>query len=54
MDRAQKQQVTETLRQDLADTVCVVITHQTGLTVDEVTQLRRQMRSADECLDTAR
>ena len=46
MDRAQKQQVTETLRQDLADTVCVVITHQTGLTVDEVTELRRQMRSA--------
>lgn len=46
MDRAQKQQVAERLRQDLADTVCVVITHQTGLTVDEVTQLRRQMRSA--------
>ena len=46
MDRAQKQQVTESLRQDLAGTVCVVITHQTGLTVDEVTQLRRQMRSA--------
>jgi large subunit ribosomal protein L10 len=46
LDRAQKQQVTESLRQDLAGTVCVVITHQTGLTVDEVTQLRRQMRSA--------
>src|SRR5205085_1868022 len=26
--------------------VCVVVTHQTGLTVAEVTQLRRQMRSA--------
>jgi len=46
VERAQKQQVTETLRQDLADTVCVVITHQTGLTVAEVTQLRRQMRNA--------
>jgi large subunit ribosomal protein L10 len=46
VERAQKQQVAESLRQDLADTVCVVITHQTGLTVDEVTQLRRQMRSA--------
>src|SRR5437868_8484422 len=34
------------LHQDLNDTVCVVITHQTGLTVDEATQLRRQMRSA--------
>ncbi|OLE32260.1 MAG: 50S ribosomal protein L10 [Alphaproteobacteria bacterium 13_1_20CM_3_64_12] len=31
---------------DLAETVCVVVTHQTGLTVDEVTQLRRQMRNA--------
>ena len=46
MDRTQKQQLAATLHQDLADTVCVVVTHQTGLTVDEVTQLRRQMRSA--------
>ena len=46
MDRAQKQQLTASLQQDLADTVCVVVTHQTGLTVAEVTQLRRQMRSA--------
>lgn len=46
MDRAQKQQLTASLREDLADTVCVVVTHQTGLSVAEVTQLRRQMRSA--------
>ena len=46
MDRAQKQLLTATLHRDLADTVCVVITHQTGLSVAEVTQLRRQMRSA--------
>ena len=46
MDRAQKQELTASLHQDLSDTVCVVITHQTGLSVDEVTQLRRQMRSA--------
>ena len=46
MDRAQKQELTATLHRDLADTVCVVITHQTGLSVAEVTQLRRQMRSA--------
>ena len=46
MDRAQKQQLTATLHRDLSDTVCVVITHQTGLSVAEVTQLRRQMRSA--------
>ncbi len=46
MDRAQKQHLTATLHRDLADTVCVVITHQTGLSVAEVTQLRRQMRGA--------
>lgn len=46
MDRAQKQHLTQTLHRDLSDTVCVVITHQTGLSVAEVTQLRRQMRSA--------
>ena len=46
MDRAQKQQLTATLHDDLSDTVCVVVTHQTGLSVAEVTQLRRQMRAA--------
>ena len=46
MDRAQKQQLTASLHQDLADTVCVVVTHQTGLSVAEVTLLRQQMRSA--------
>ena len=46
MDRAQKQQLTASLHQDLSDTVCVVVTHQTGLSVAEVTQLRQQMRSA--------
>ena len=46
MDRAQKQQLTASLHEDLADTVCVVVTHQTGLSVAEVTQLRQQMRTA--------
>ena len=46
MDRAKKQELTATLHQDLSETVCVVVTHQTGLSVAEVTQLRRQMRSA--------
>jgi large subunit ribosomal protein L10 len=46
VDRAQKQQLTSSLHDDLAGTSCVVITHQTGLTVAEVTELRRQMRSA--------
>jgi large subunit ribosomal protein L10 len=46
VDRTQKQQIATALHDDLAETVCVVVTHQTGLTVDEVTQLRRQMRNA--------
>ena len=46
MDRAQKQRVVEALQQDLADTACVVVTHQSGLSVAEVTVLRRQVRDA--------
>jgi large subunit ribosomal protein L10 len=46
VDRAQKQKLVEKLQQDLTGMACVVVAHQTGLTVDEVTQLRRQVRSA--------
>lgn len=46
MERSQKQALVATLHQDLSETVCVVVTHQTGLSVAEVTQLRRQMRNA--------
>lgn len=46
MERAQKQRLIETLQRDLADTTCVVVTHQSGMTVAEATQLRRQMRAA--------
>lgn len=46
MDRAQKHKLVETLQRDLADTVCLVVTHQSGLSVAEATQLRRQIRSA--------
>jgi large subunit ribosomal protein L10 len=46
VDRTQKQRVVETLAQDLAGTACVVVTHQSGLTVAEVTVLRRQVRDA--------
>ena len=46
MERSQKQELVTSLHDDLADTVCVVVTSQTGLTVAEVTELRRQMRSA--------
>jgi large subunit ribosomal protein L10 len=46
VDRTQKQELTASLHQDLSETVCLVVTHQTGLSVAEVTQLRRQMRNA--------
>jgi large subunit ribosomal protein L10 len=46
VERVQKQRLIETLHQDLADTACVVVTHQSGMTVAEATQLRRQMRTA--------
>lgn len=46
MDRTQKQQLVETLQRDFADSACIVVTHQTGLSVAEATELRRQMRGA--------
>jgi len=46
VDRTQKQQLVTTLQQDLAGCSCIVIAHQTGLSVAEATELRRQMRSA--------
>jgi large subunit ribosomal protein L10 len=46
VDRTQKQALVETLQQDLAGSTCIVVTHQTGLSVAEVTALRRQMRAA--------
>ena len=46
MDRSQKQKLVTSLQQALSETACVVITHQTGMTVQEVTDLRRQMRAA--------
>jgi large subunit ribosomal protein L10 len=46
VDRTQKQQLVEGLQQVLAETSCLVVTHQAGLNVAEATQLRRQVRSA--------
>ena len=46
MDRAQKQALVETLQSDLAGSACIIVTHQSGLSVAEATELRRQMRSA--------
>ena len=46
MDRSQKETLVASLHQSLQDTECLVLTHQSGLTVAEVTQLRIQMRDA--------
>src|SRR5690349_11175475 len=46
VERSQKQEVVASLQQALSDTACFVITHQSGLTAAEVTDLRRQMRAA--------
>jgi large subunit ribosomal protein L10 len=46
VDRTQKQALIETLQSDLADSACIVVTHQSGMSVAEATQLRRQMREA--------
>lgn len=46
MDRSEKQQLVTSLHQTLKTAALVVITQQSGLTVAEVTNLRRQMRQA--------
>ncbi len=46
MDRSQKQQLVESLHKTLSGASLVVVTRQSGLTVKEVTDLRRQMRAA--------
>lgn len=46
MNRSEKKQLIATLNETLKKAELVVITQQTGLTVAEVTNLRRQMRQA--------
>lgn len=46
MDRAQKQELVTALNKTFADSSVVVVTTQSGLTVAEITDLRRQMRAA--------
>ena len=46
MDRSEKQQLITSLHETLKKAELVVITQQSGLTVAEVTNLRRQMRQA--------
>ena len=46
MDRTEKREFVAGLHQALADTSMIVVTHNTGLTVAEATELRRRMRAA--------
>jgi len=46
VDRTEKETVVADLHQTFSDTKLLVITQQTGLTVSEVSDLRRQMRAA--------
>ena len=46
MDRSRKEDLVAELQQTLADTTLLVVTHQNGLSVEETTALRHQMREA--------
>ena len=46
MDRSQKEKLVANLHELFSQSTLVVVTHQVGLTVAEVTNLRRQMREA--------
>ncbi len=46
VDRSQKEQLVASLRQVFEETTLVVVTRQTGLSVAEMTDLRRRMRDA--------
>ncbi len=46
MDRSHKEALVTSLQEQLSDIACVVVTHQTGMTVAEATDLRGQMRAA--------
>jgi len=46
MDRMQKEALVSDMRQRLESSTLVVVARQSGLTVDEVTKLRRDMRDA--------
>lgn len=46
MQRQQKEELVATLHQTFTETNLLVVTHQTGLTVAQMTNLRRRMRDA--------
>lgn len=46
MNRSEKEELVSQVREKLVNAVSVVVTRQSGLTVSEVSELRRQMREA--------
>ncbi len=46
MDRAQKRELVKTLHEVFSNTGVIVVAHNTGLTVAEMTKLRREMKAA--------
>ena len=54
MDRARKEELVVELNGVFADAALVVVTHQSGLTVAESTDLRRRMRAADASYKVAK
>jgi large subunit ribosomal protein L10 len=54
VDRSHKEALVTSLHEALSGTACVVVTHQTGLTVAEVTELRSQMRAAGASFKVAK
>lgn len=46
MDRSQKEELVASLHQTFAETNLIIVTQQTGMTVAEVSDLRRKMRDA--------
>jgi large subunit ribosomal protein L10 len=46
VDRSEKEQLVSSLRHDLDEASLVIVTQQVGLTVDQSSDLRRQMREA--------
>jgi large subunit ribosomal protein L10 len=54
MDRAEKAQTIEALKAEFTGHTLVVVAHYTGLTVSELTDLRRQMRKADASIQVTK
>lgn len=46
MNRSEKEQLVSSLREGLLESSLIVVSHQTGLTVAQVSDLRRKMREA--------